>query len=271
MKRILAMLVLALGLPAAGQESPPPPPQTPASTIPVDEANVRQARELLDGMIAALGGDAYLNVQDREEQGRFYGFYQGEPRGTGAPYWRFWKWPDKERSEMWRQRNWIILYAGDQGWETTFRGTRKHNKDEIADYVERRHYSLENVLRVWLHQPGTALFYEGKAVSDQRAVERVTVMNAAYEAVTLHIDAESFLPVRKTRAVRDPETGQRIEEAEVWDNYRVVQGVNTPHNYTRYRNGMMVFQRFMRNVRYNTGVPESLFAAPRVTMTDGRR
>jgi hypothetical protein len=276
MKLLIAILVLAVGLPAAAQQPPATPPpaggqrQTPAD-IPVDQANQQQARELIERMIAALGGDAYLNIQDRQEQGRVYGFYQGQSRGTGAPFWRFWKWPDKERTEMWRQRNWIVIFNGDQGWETTFRGTRKQNEQETADYVTRRDFSLENVLRVWLHQPGAALFYDGKGISDQRPVERVTIMDTSYQAVTLHIDPRTYLPVRKSHSVRDPETGLRVEEAEVWDNYRVVQGVNTPHNLTRYRDGLMSSQRFIRNVRYNSGVADSLFAAPTVTMGDGKR
>jgi hypothetical protein len=276
MKLLPAILILALGAAGAAQQPATPVPQDPATQqtpadIPVDQANQQQARALLERMLQALGGEAYLNVQERSEEGRTYGFYQGEARGTGAPYWRFWRWPDQDRTELLKHRDWILLVRGEEGWESTFRGTRKQSEKEMAEYLRRRHYSLENVLRVWLNQSGTALFYEGKGISDQRQVERVTIMNSGYQAVTLHIDVHTHLPVRKSHTLRDPETGQRIEEAEVWDNWRMVQGVNTPHSVTRFHNGLMASQRFVRNVRYNTGLAESLFVPPKVTMTDGSR
>jgi hypothetical protein len=275
MKLYAAIVILGLGAVSYAQQAATPPPagvqqQTPAD-IPVDQANQQQARELVERMLRALGGEAYLNYQERQEEGRTYGFYQGEARGTGAPFWRFWKWPDKERTELLKRRDWVLLINGEQGWESTFRGTRQQREDEMADYLLRREHSLENVLRVWLRQPGTALFYEGPAITDQRQTERITIMNANYQAVTVFIEPRTYLPVRKTHTVRDPETRQRIEEAEVWDNYRMVQGVNTPHSFTRLRNGLTQSQRFIRNVRYNTGLPDSMFAAPQVTMTDGRR
>jgi hypothetical protein len=41
----------------------------------------------------------------------------------------------------------------------------------------------------------------------------------------------------------------------------VVQGVLTPHTLLREHNGDTSSQRFLTAVRYNTGVPDSLFQA----------
>ena len=61
-------------------------PITPAAS-PVassQDANARKAKEILDQMIQALGGQAYLSVQDMSQDGRAYSFYQGKPASVGT-------------------------------------------------------------------------------------------------------------------------------------------------------------------------------------------
>ena len=55
---------------------------------------------MLDKMIAALGGQAYLTYKTRTDSGRSYGFYKGDPNSIGTPFWRFYKYPDKDRIEL---------------------------------------------------------------------------------------------------------------------------------------------------------------------------
>jgi hypothetical protein len=83
-----------------------------------DEENARQARTLLDQAIQALGGQAYLNVHDMEQQGRTYSFHHGSASG-GVVFWRFVEYPDKERVEVTPQRDVAVLYIGEKGYELT--------------------------------------------------------------------------------------------------------------------------------------------------------
>jgi hypothetical protein len=263
MKRIL-ILTAALALSALAQTPPanPAPAQPTAQRAPIPETpNSRKAREVLDRMIQALGGDAYLTFQDMEQVGRTYRFYRGVPVGTGARYWRFWKWPDKDRIELTKQRDVIYVRNGDTGWEITYKGTRLEDPHDLAEYLRIRHYSLEQVIRRWLCEPGVALFYEGGGIIEQKPVEKVTIMNAQNEAATLHIHANSFLPVKKIYSLRDPKTREINEEAEVYDNWRPLQGIQTAHSYTRFYNGEMAGQRFIESVKYNVGLPDSMFTA----------
>ena len=68
MKQLLTILLLTAL--AAAQTAPAP------SAAPQDESS-RRARVLLDKMIQALGGQAYLNIQDMSQEGRTYGFSHG--------------------------------------------------------------------------------------------------------------------------------------------------------------------------------------------------
>lgn len=227
---------------------------------PVAQQNAAKAKALLDQMIQALGGQAYLNIQDMEQQGRTYSFHMGRPNSVGTQFWRFYRYPDQERIEFTKKRDVILVFNGDKGYEITYKGTREQNAKDVADYLRRRQYSLDWVIRKWLSAPDVALFYEGQAVAAQKPVEQVTIMKQD-QSVTLYIDIDTHLPVKKTFFWRDPTDKQRNEEDEVFDNYRPVQSIMTPFSITRFYNGDMSNQRFLNEVKYNQGLSDSLFAA----------
>jgi hypothetical protein len=245
---------------AFGQANPSAP-ATSAQSIPVDQENARKAKTLLDQMLQALGGNTYLNIEDVSQEGRTYSFHLGVSEGVGVLFWRFYKFPDKERVELTKKRDVAYVYRGDKGFEITYKGTRADDPKTVSDYLRRREYSLDWVIRKWLSQPGTALFYEGHTVAAQRDTEQVEIMTSSNESVTLYIDTSSHLPVKKTYSWRDPTDKERNIEDEVYDNYRPVQGVMTPFSVTRFYNGDMSSQRFLNSVSYNQGLSDSMFAA----------
>src|SRR6476646_5403741 len=255
MKLFPSILILAAMAMAQSDSAPP------SQSIPVDQENAKKARAVLNQTIQALGGSAYLNIEDISQEGRTYSFYHGRPNSLGVLFWRFYRFPDKERIELTKQRDVIYVYNGDKGTEITFKGPHPEDPKDLTDYLRRRHFSLDWVLRKWLSEPGGALFYEGQTVAEQKPVEQVTVMNTHNEGVTLYISTDDHLPVKKTFSWRDATDKERNIEDEVYDNYREVQGVMTPHTVTRFYNGEMSSQRFFTLVSYNQGIGDSQFEA----------
>jgi len=253
----LALTVLVLQTLALAQSEVAPPSQS----IPVDQENARKAKAVLNQTIQALGGQAYLNLQDVTQEGRTYSFYHGRPNSLGIVFWRFYRFPDKDRIELTKKRDVIYVYNGDKGYEITYKGTRPQDAKDEVEYMRRSHYALDRVLRKWINEPGVALFYEGETVAEEKTVDQVTVMNAHNEGVTLFLDTSDHLPVKKTFTWRDATDKQRNVEDEVYDNYRDVQGIPTPHTITRFYNGDMASQRFLTSVSYNQGISDSQFAA----------
>ena len=198
MKLFPSILILAAMAMAQSDSAPP------SQSIPVDQENAKKARAVLNQTIQALGGSAYLNIEDITQEGRTYSFYHGRPNSLGILFWRFYKFPDKERIELTKQRDVIYVYAGDKGTEITFKGPRPEDPKDLTEYLRRRHFSLDWVLRKWLSEPGVALFYEGQTVAEEKPVEQVTVMNAHNEGVTLYVGIDDHLPVKKTYSWRDP-------------------------------------------------------------------
>jgi hypothetical protein len=229
------------------------------SIPPTDLENARKARALLDQAIQALGGQAYLTIHDRQEEGRTYSFYHGRPTSNGVLFWRFTQYPDKERIEVTKERDVAYLYVGDKGYELTYKGPHPVEKKDLDDYLRRRRLSLETVLRVWANDPSVAFFYDGTALAGNLPAQQITLINSKDEAVDLFFDLETHLPLKKSYKWRDPVDKERNVEEEIYDNYRLVQGVMTPWGFTRYFNGDMQTQRFINGVHYNQGINQAMF------------
>src|ERR1700684_3333853 len=187
MKHLLLIVGLAFALGTSGCDEPlaapaaaPAASQSPSAasgtTTPADQENARQARALLDQAIQALGGQAFLNIRDIEQQGRTYSFYHGRPTSNGVLFWRFVEYPDRERIEVTPQRDVPYLYTGNKGYELTFKGPHAMEKKDLDDYLRRRRLSLETVLRTWVNDPTVALFYDGSALAGNLAAQQVTLI-----------------------------------------------------------------------------------------------
>lgn len=259
------LFVLCFAAAMAAQTSSPAPAAPTNATVAQDngaDPGAAKARQLLSQMIQALGGDAFLHCIDVEQEGRTNGFYHGNPTGGTAPFWRYYKFPDKERVELTKQRDWIVIHNGGRGTETTFHGTKPEDDDANREYILRDTYSIDNVLRNWINAPGTAFFYDGTGFIDNHQVENVTVANAKDQQETFSIDEFNHLPVRKSFTVRDPKYKDKDTYADVYSEYRLIQGIQTPFVVTRLKNDEMISQRFLSKVIYNQGLQDSFFVPP---------
>ncbi|MBV9180104.1 MAG: hypothetical protein JO356_02230 [Acidobacteria bacterium] len=260
MNNALSWVLLTVLLTALFGGQAPVAPSATSQNAPNQPENATKAKAIIDEGIQALGGAAYLGWQNMTFEGRSYSFHHGEANSVGTLFWRFKKFPDKDRIELTKKRDVIELFSGDKGYEITFRGVRNlDEKEELAPYLRRRHFSLEIVLRQWLNEPGLALFYDGQTVAAQKETEQVTIMNAKNEGVTINFDVNTHLPVKKSFTWRDPVDRQRNLEEEIYDNYRRVDGIMTPYDITRTFNGDMAAQSFLTSANYNQSLSDGLF------------
>ncbi len=232
---------------------------------------MQKAYQVLNTMIRALGGDAWLNIRNMQTEGRTYGFYHGQPSGTGTEFWLFWEWPDKERVELTKQRDVVELFVGDKGYEITYKGTAAKDPKELQDYLRRRDHSLEWVVRQWLPAPGTMILFDGTAMVEDNLADQVSVLNANNDSVTISVDSTTHLPVKIAYSWRDPEDRQFNNDSTVFSNYKLVEGIQTPFSMVSYRNGDMTGQRFMTAFRYNQNLAPKLFETKGATYTPGKQ
>jgi hypothetical protein len=229
-----------------------------AAIVPADQENSRKAKVIIDQAIEALGGQTYLTIRDRELQGRGYSFHHGRESGGGV-FWSFSQFPDKERIEVTKERDIAQLYVGNKAYELTYKGARPIEQKDLDDYLRRRRFSLDTVLRTWVNDPGVVFLFEGLAIAAQHPALQVTLINSQNESVTLYFDSDTHLPVKKSFSWRDPVDKQKNLEEEVYENYRSIGGVVAPYNVTRYFNGDMAGQRFMNSITINQGLDQAMF------------
>jgi hypothetical protein len=275
MNRFLVVLLLsALGI--AQTASPAPPPSKTAVNLNESE-NAHKARALLDQTIQALGGQPYLTFENRRETGRYYPLYHGRTQSTGIPYNYYIAYPDKDRFEVIHQKDIfliegsvgnvkvknkfdiIVIHNGDKGYETTYKGTAAEDPPELQKYLRRRRHSLEFVFRRWMRDPEVALFYNGASVVDGKECEGITLLNSHNDSVDVFLDQNTHYPVKISYSWRDETDKQKDTEEEVYDNYKLEEGIWTPHSITRYFNGETSQQRFITAAAYNLKLPDTMF------------
>ncbi|MGA2353859.1 MAG: hypothetical protein ABSG02_05145 [Terriglobales bacterium] len=278
---LLSALYAAQAALGVAQSAPSVAPATaaqPAINL-NDSDNARKARAVLDQTIQSLGGEPYLAYANREEEGRYYPLYHGRTDSTGIPYRYYVEYPDKDRFEVIHTKDVFLLFGqvgdvkvknktdvvlihnGDKGYEITYKGTAAQDKLDLENYLRRRHHSPEWVFRKWIRDPNVALFYNGAAVVDGKETEGVTLLNDQNDSVNVYLDLNTHYPVKISYSWRDPKDKQKDVEDEVYDSYKLVQGIWTPHSITRYFNGETSQQRFINTASYNLKLPDTMFEA----------
>jgi len=213
--------------------------------------NAKQARAALDAMVQALGGQAWLNMKNSMRQGHVAAFFHGKPNEGTTEYWEYHAWPDQDRIEYTKHRDVVQFYLGRQGWEVTYRGKKALPQDQVDDYLRRRDHSIETVVKSWLNDPKTILVYEGQRLAERHLADQVTLISAQNEAVTIQMDTQTHLPLRRTFEWRDPEYKDKNLDAEEYDDYHIFDGIPTPFTITRFKNDDMIRQYFLVHVSYN--------------------
>jgi hypothetical protein len=278
-------IVLLLGALSGAQTAPTTAPTAPAAAPPAinlnDSDNARKAKALLDQAVDALGGQPYLTYENRTEEGRYYPLYHGRTESTGIPYRYYVEYPERDRFEVLKTKDihvlpgsidiggvkvknkadLVLIHNGNKGYETTYKGTAAQDKLELENYLRRRQHSLEWVFRKWLRDPNVALFYDGASIVNGKVVEGVTLLNNRDDSVKVFLDQISHYPIKISYSWRDPKDKQKNVEDEVYDSYKLVQGIWTPHSITRYFNGETSQQRFISIASYNQTLPDAMFEA----------
>ena len=236
-------------------------PQT-TRTQTVDDAaaqNAQKARAALNAMVQALGGQAWLDMKNEMQQGHVAAFFHSQPDLGTTDLWQFHSWPDKDRVEVTKHRDVVEFYIGRDGWEVTYRGKKPMQKDLLEDYLRRRDHSIETAVKVWLKDPNTILVYEGQTMAERHMAEQVTLISAQNESITIQMDEQSHLPLRRSFQWRDPLYKDKNTDAEEYDDYHTIEGFPTPFSITRLKNDEIVRQYYVTKVEYNRPLPDDFW------------
>jgi hypothetical protein len=134
------------------------------------------------------------------------------------------------------------------------------DKEILDDFLRRRDHSIETAVKVWLKDPNTILVDEGQHQVQRRLADQVTLISAQNESITILMDTESHLPLRRVFQWRDPLYKDKNTDAEEYDNYHVMDGFPTPLSITRFRNDEMYRQYYVKKVSFNQQLPADFWS-----------
>jgi hypothetical protein len=143
----------------------------------------------------------------------------------------------------------------------TYRGKKALPQEQVDDWMRRRDHSIETVVKTWLNDPRTILVYEGQRLTERHLADQVTLISAQNEAVTISMDTQTHLPLRRSFEWRDPVFKDKNLDAEEYDDYHTFDGIPTPFTITRFKNQEIVRQYFLVHVTYNQQLPPDFWSA----------
>jgi hypothetical protein len=237
------------------------------------ETQEQRGRKLLDQMFEALGGDAWVNRHNVRVLGHAGRFFQGAPNGIVIDFTATTQFANGERPYAQRigfitDKSMILpgkkidivqIWINNSGHEVTYKGNIALPKDQVDDYYRRQDHSIESIYRVWLKSPGVMVIDEGSTMVERRLTERVSILSANNDAVTLDIDVATHLPRRRTFQWRNSTFKDFDEDAEEYDDYHTIQGLPTAFTISRYHNGDMASQTFYTKIEYDVELPPDTF------------
>jgi hypothetical protein len=228
-----------------------------------------KGRVLLDEMVAALGGQAWLDRKTWMFAGRTATFYKGEPTGVAPEFEEYGRVrPFGERVVMVSHYGAVVakdhrdvaeVWTSESGFEVTYKGVTVLPAKDVAEFARWRGHSVDVVVTEWVKQPGVVVTYVGSKMVGRSLVDEVSVLSAGDDAVTLDLDAVTHLPLSVSFQRRDPVFKDWNTEVQEFADYHAVQGIMTPYSMITMHNGDMTGERFLTRVSYNVTLPAELF------------
>ncbi len=154
----------------------------------------------------------------------------------------------------------VQFYLGRTGWEVTYKGKAPLPQEQVDDFLRRRDHSIETAVKIWLKDPQTILVYEGQRLAERHLADQVTLISAQNEAVTILMDAQTHLPLRRTFQWRDPLYKDKNPTPRSTTTTTSCDGFPTPFTITRFKNDEMIRQYFLDKASYNQDLPPDFWS-----------
>jgi len=245
----LAILLTAAG--GVGLRAEQNPTELPSRIDP-------KAQQVIDRVIRALGGPAFLNVKRLTTRGRIYSIRDESTSGF-APFESYVEYPDKRRFSYGKKLPVILVNNGDLAWELDRYGQTAQLQEQAWRWKISNRYSLENLLRLRIHEPGILIQPGGVDFVDNVATQALGMVDAQETQLKLDLNRQTFLPVSITYRVRNPKTGDWTEFADVYSDYKNIEGIITPMHIARFLDEERVSEIFRSSAHYDDEYPPTYF------------
>ena len=260
--RLVILLALGCsGQPALWAQNTKPVPATPAAT--------EKAEGIIKRAIEALGGSAYLNVQNVVGRGFFTAFQDGVSQ-LPTRFVDYIAYPDKERTEFTNAGIRVIqTNAGISGW--VYDGATKSLHDQkpgqIEEFKRSMRTSVDNLLRGWWRNESANLSYAGRreaGLAKRNETVRLTYPDGFW--VEYEFGAKDGLPskviYKRNRNLPDSNDTEEVTEEDRLFRLVEINGVTAAFVVDHFINGHQTSRINYESIEFNRPLAPSLFAKP---------
>jgi len=252
----LAILVLCLaGEYAFAQSSPAKEAKPP---------NDEKAEKIIQSVVEAIGGSAYLNVRSVIGRGLFTLYKDGQS-GIPSTFIDYIIYPDRERTEFKGQEGKIIqTNTGDTGW--LYDGASKSLKDmtkiQVEDFKRSIRSSVDYLLRGEWRKEGAKLSYVGRreaGLAKRNETVRLTYPDGY--TVEFEFGAKDYLPM-KILYKRKNADGEELAEEDRMAQHVKIGSVTVPFVIDHYTTSAQTSRINYQSIEFNLPIADTLFARP---------
>jgi hypothetical protein len=254
-----------------------PRAQAQAAETMMPEQSAAKAKQVLNQLISAMGGEAYLETRETDCTGRLAQFENNGDLSGYTNFRDYWHLPDKNRTEYevkgakggilgvligsipFKGGTNIEMYNGDEGWTMDRGGVTEQSAVSIAEFKEQTKRDMDNVLRFRLKEEGMLFRYGGMDLVDMKPVEWVELVDREDRTFRLAVLQNSHLLARSIVITRDETTRERREEVTSYGNYHMNGQVMAPLQVERKRDGRRQFQAFFDTCSFDQHFPADFF------------
>ena len=230
-----------------------------------------RGRQVLEDALKAMGGEAYLHMEDRVESGHAYQFYNKQLSGLeiATVYTRYLS-PVPGKVEL-RQKQVFgqkkdeggQLITEDKGYEFNYHGARPLADEVIDTFRDSMLHNIFYILRMRMNEPGLTCYFMGTDRFESQPVNIVDITDAANRTVTVYFSQSTKLPVRQSFKRRNETYHDFDTEVSLFAKYRDVGGgVMWPYDVRRERNGQKFFEMYAESVEINKNLTDDVFSLP---------
>jgi len=230
-----------------------------------------RGRKLIAETITAMGGEKFLGMRDRVEDGRAYSYYRERLSGLGFARFET-MYADlatgikmREKQIFGKNQDYFVLFPGDgTGWDVTFRGKKAIPEELVRNWEDGVVRNAMYILRCRTSEKDIIFERRSQDVFENQPVEIVDVTDSENRTVSLYLHASTKLPVRAYYRKQNPKDRGWDETDWRYAKYRLTQGVMWPWAITRSRNGERNLELYSNEVLINSGLSTASFQVDNV-------
>lgn len=258
--RAVCLAMLSLAGTAASLGGQQAPAQTPSTALPSRISP--KAQELLNHAIQALGGPAFLNYKSISTSGRVFGFSNGQMAGV-EPYKSTYVPPDKRRFTYGKGKPVTLINNGKEAWEIDRYGLTHQLPQQVKQWEIANRYSLDHLFRSIIKESGVLILDHGVDFVANQPAYVIEIIDTRDTHLRLYLRKSNYLPLRVTYRVQDSRTQDWDDYTDDYNDYRRFDGIMTPMNIGREKNGQRIGAVYRNKARYNVDVPANYFQPSR--------